>query len=149
MNAIHKFLSENSISTIYVKSYFVHTVPYNFNSKYEKSKYSELRYCLSCKEKVFLIIQKMNLGIFLSKYEAENFPFINNCINNTVFNKSHFDIKYNCSIIIIDNEWDISKWDCKKMERIHSWSKFIPENIESYKHEIDIEFCEAMGIEIN
>ena len=148
MNDVHKFLNENSISTIYLKEYSSHSIPYQFTNKYEKFKYSQLCYNLKCKEKVFLIIQKMNLGVFLSRHEAEKLPFIDKCINNLIFKKQNFDMKYNCSIIIIDKQWDISKWNYKKIENIHTWIPHINENTDSYINSIDIEFCKAMGVKI-
>ena len=144
-----EFCLDNSICNIRFAYNEYTSLPFILKNKYHKSFLEKVFFLLDCSETVFIIIQKMNTGFFMSKYSAEKLPFFCSYINDTHFKKKDsYNLNNKCSIIIIDSEWDISKWDFTKLEDLNEWINYIPEKIDTYKYSIDFEFCKAMGLMI-
>ena len=107
-----------------------------------------IEYMLHCNELVLLIIEKMNIAIFISSYIANKFPFIKRCIDNKDrYKKKNFYISHKCNIIVIDKEWDVDSWNIYKIKSIYRWIRHF-EEFSTYEQVIDINFCKAMGIEM-
>ena len=104
---------------------------------------------------VVMIIEKMSLGILMSRHIAERFSYIQNAIK---YNDYQYIYKTGMIIVTIPREWDTKKWLYTKIRRFYDNLEFIEckdcnqlraiEKIRQYPDyicsSIDLEFLESL-----
>ena len=168
MNKLNKLLCRLSVNNCILSQDTNLVMPIE---SYDKQKYNTIHHRLGNKNNVFLVIDEMCLGIFLTRYEAGKLPFLDRIINNdtdlqtsnSFYHKNYCKFinsesdQTGCTLITISNDWEILPlWSQHKLVNIHSWIHYLSpiSNIDTEynvalkgapQEIIDIEFVTTMG----